>query len=223
MFIVEREFIYMKWIRENRHCLWLLYFCFYFPAFFILERINVPRFTIECSLDRMIPFCKYFIYPYYLWYLTMPGSLLLFMFKDKAAFLRLCFIMFVGMTAALTVYLILPNQIELRVPFEVNDFSSWLCWVLRQIDTPTNVCPSIHVSSSVAIDMAVQRSELFKNNKPVRIISFIIMLAVSASTAFVKQHSVWDILAGAVLSVVLMIIYDVMIAKKIGAERKLNA
>lgn len=204
----------MKWIKEHRHCLWLLYFVFYFPAFFLLERVVDPKFIIECSFDKMIPFCKHFIYPYYLWYITMPGSLILFMLKDKEAFLRLCFIMFTGMTVSLGIYLILPNGLDLRVPFEVNDISSWLCAMLERVDTPTNVCPSIHVSSSVAIDMAVQRSALLKDKKLVRLASFIIMLAVSISTAFVKQHSLLDIAAGAALSVALMLIYDFMIKRK---------
>lgn len=203
----------MKWIKEHKYCLWLLYFVFYFPMFFLLERIAEPKYLIECSFDKMIPFCKYFIYPYYFWYITMPGSLLIFMLKDKDAFLRLCFIMFSGMTAALGIYWLLPNGIDLRVPFEVNDLASRLCAILQSVDTPTNVCPSIHVSSSVAIDMAVQRSELFKDNKPVRIFSFIVMLAVSVSTVFVKQHSLWDIVGGFVLSVVLMLIYDLVIQR----------
>ncbi|MDO5396814.1 MAG: hypothetical protein Q4G33_02690 [bacterium] len=204
----------MKWIKEHRYCLWLLYFVFYFPAFFMLERVVDPKFIIECSFDRMIPFCKHFIYPYYFWYITMPGSLVLFMLKDKEAFLRLCFIMFTGMTVSLGIYFVLPNGLDLRVPFEVNDLSSWLCAMLESIDTPTNVCPSIHVSSSVAIDMAVQRSALLKDKKLVRLASFVIMLAVSVSTAFVKQHSLIDIAAGAALSVVLMLIYDFWIHKK---------
>lgn len=203
----------MKYIKEHKYCLLLLYFVFYFPAFFMLERVVDAKYIIECSFDKMIPFCKYFIYPYYFWYITMPGSLLLFMLKDKEAFVRLCFIMFVGMTVTLGIYYVFPNGVDLRVPFEVNDLASWLCAMLQSIDTPTNVCPSIHVSSSVAIDMAVQRSELFRNNKPVRIVSFIIMLAVSLSTAFVKQHSLWDIAAGAALSIVLMLIYDLGIKK----------
>ena len=203
----------MKWIREHKYCLCLLYFAFYFPMFFLLEKVVEPKYIIECSFDRLIPFCKYFIYPYYFWYITMPGSLLLFMFKDKEAFLRLCFIMFVGMSVALGVYWFLPNGINLRVPFEVNDLASRLCAMLQSVDTPTNVCPSIHVSSSVAIDMAVQKSQLFKNNKLVRVFSFVVMLAVSVSTAFVKQHSLWDIAGGFALSFVLMLIYDLVIQR----------
>jgi membrane-associated phospholipid phosphatase len=144
----------------------------------------------------------------------MPGSLLLFMFKDKEAFLRLCFIMFGGMTIALGVYWICPNGVAIRVPVEGSGIAANLCRFLQTIDPPTNVCPSIHVSSSVAIDIAVQGSAMFRKNKPVRILSFIIMLAISASTAFVKQHSLWDIAAGAVMSIGLMLVYDKLIVRK---------
>jgi len=204
----------IKWIKEHKYCLWLLYFCFYFPAFYLLEQYAVPKYILECSFDNKIPFIKEFIFPYYLWYITMPLSLLVFMVKDKAAFLRLCFIMFGGMTIATVVYTFWPNGINIRVPFEVNDLASAMVAKLQSIDPPVNVCPSVHVSSSVAIDMAVQRSALFRNNKPVRVISFVIMLLICVSTVFVKQHSVIDVFWGAVVSVALMIVYDHVLKRR---------
>lgn len=201
--------------KSYRHCLFLLYFVFYFPAFFWLERISVPKFIISCPIDNFIPFCEWFIIPYCLWYITMPVSLLLFLFKDKKAYCRLCFIMFTGMTVSLFIYFLFPNGLELRVPIEGNNIAAQLCRMLQSIDTPTNVCPSIHVSSSVAIDMAVQKSEVFKNNMFVRVISFIVMAAVCMSTVFLKQHSMWDVLGGWLLSVILMIIYDKVLEAKI--------
>ena len=41
--------------------------------------------------------------------------------------------------------------------------------LLYQADTPTNVCPSIHVSSSVAIALTGWNSELLKGNKWLRL------------------------------------------------------
>lgn len=195
----------MNWIKNNRHCLWLLYYAFYFPAFFLLERYTQVKYMIDFPPDRMIPFCEWFIFPYIAWYITMPAALIIFMLRDREAFLKLCFMMFGGMTIALLVYLIAPNGISLRVPVEGNNIACVLCRLLQSVDTPTNVCPSIHVSSSVAIDFAVRRSCLFKDNKAVKAGSVIICALICVSTLFVKQHSIIDVIAGAALSIALYI------------------
>lgn len=218
----------MNLLKKYKHGWLLLYFAFYAPAFFLLEHFMIPKYIIECPLDNMIPFCEWFIFPYYLWYLTMPGSLIFLMFTDKEAFYRLCFIMFTGMTVALGVYWIAPNGLNLRVDIPGDNFAQKMCIFLQGIDTPTNVNPSIHVSSSLAIDMAIQKSDFFKNKRKLRMWSFVVMVFVSISTVFVKQHSVWDVVTGAVMSVLLMLIYDKILmrteqtVKKEAAEKALT-
>lgn len=154
----------------------------------------------------MIPFCEWFIFPYFSWYIVVPVALSLLMFKNREDFLRLCFLMFGGMTIALFIYLIAPNSITFRADIINDNIASKICKFLYALDAPTNVCPSIHVSSSVAIDMAIQKSETFGKNIPVRIISFIIMILISLSTMFVKQHSFTDAAAGLLVSLILFII-----------------
>lgn len=195
----------INWIKTHKYSLWLLYFVFYFPAFFLLERFNGVKYIIDFAPDRLIPFCEWFVFPYFAWYITVPGSLLLFMLKDRDAFLKLCFLMFGSMTASLVIYVLFPNGIDLRVPVEGNNIACRICKLLYSIDTPTNVCPSIHVSSSVAIDMAVQKSELFSGKRAARICSSVIMVLVCVSTLFIKQHSIIDVISGAALAAVLYI------------------
>ena len=45
------------WIKAHTYCLALLYFIFYLGAFFLLERLAVPKYTIHCIVDDWIPFC----------------------------------------------------------------------------------------------------------------------------------------------------------------------
>ena len=73
----------IRFIKSHKYCLWLLYFAFYFPAFFLLERFNEVKYIINFAPDRLIPFCEWFVFPYFLWYITMPGSLLLLMVRDR--------------------------------------------------------------------------------------------------------------------------------------------
>lgn len=195
----------IRFIKSHKYCLWLLYFAFYFPAFFLLERFNEVKYIINFAPDRLIPFCEWFVFPYFLWYITMPGSLLLLMVQDRDAFLKLCFMMFGSMTISLLIYIIAPNGIDLRVPVTGDNIASYICRFLYSVDTTTNVCPSIHVSSALATDFAVRHSSLFKDKKSVKYLSFIIAWLISISTLFIKQHSIIDVAAGFALCLILYI------------------
>lgn len=74
--------------------------------------------------------------------------------------------------------------------------------LMQQVDTPTNVCPSIHVASSMAMDLALCRSVLGQK-RWVRLVSHGIFIAIVLSTLFLKQHSVIDVFWGMVLTTLL--------------------
>ena len=71
------------------------------------------------------------------------------------------------------------------------------------MDTPTNVLPSIHVSSTVSIILAVRVSESLKNRRAVKTVIYIVSALIILSTMFIKQHSIYDVVSGAALSIVL--------------------
>lgn len=191
------------WIKEHEYCFALLYFVFYLGAFYLLERFSAPKYTIHCFLDDKIPFCEFFIVPYFSWFIVLAGALGYYMFKSKEDFQNLCFLMFVGMTFCITVYVILPNGLNLRAPIPRDNFFCKWVELLYRIDTPTNVCPSIHVSSTVAIYEVTKHSKLFKRKKRVVIVMAMIAWLICLSTVFLKQHSVVDVILGYLLSKIL--------------------
>lgn len=208
----------LDWIKAHKYCLVLLYFLFYLPAFFILEKVSSPKVTVYCPIDGMIPFIPAFVFPYFAWHLLIPVILIFFMIKDREAFLRLCFTMFTGMTAALFIYAVIPNGLNIRVPVTGNSLSEKICSLLYSIDTPTNVCPSIHVSSTVAISFSVQNAYSLKKHRAIRILLHIVSVLIIVSTLFIKQHSVYDVIGGLVLTLILWFIslrFDFSGAEKI--------
>ena len=124
-------------------------------------------------------------------------------FGNPADFLKVTFIMFNGMTFCLLIYLLFPNGLQLRPEITGDNLLCQIAKVLYSIDTPTNVCPSIHVSSSVAAGIVVWRSDRLKNRYRFRILSTIWVILICLSTLFVKQHSVIDLLCGILVSLVL--------------------
>ncbi|MCC8060349.1 MAG: phosphatidic acid phosphatase [Clostridiales bacterium] len=202
----------ITWIRTHRYCLVGLYLLVFLLGFFWLEFDPVPpKYIIHCVIDDWIPFDTRFVLPYFLWYVWVPVFLVWFMFNEKNSYLRLCFIMFAGATFCLIIYVLLPNGLDLRRGISGDGFCEQIVRFLRWVDVPQNVCPSIHVSSTVSIHMTICRSQRFRGSRRMRCFSLGITLLICVSTLFIKQHSVIDVVCGWVLSEVLARICDRLI------------
>ncbi len=199
----------ISWIRANPHCYALSYFIVYVIWFFGLELFAEPVVWIYSPLDELIPFCEYFVLFYFLWFPYFLGALAWFMFKDRELFLKLCLVMFGGMTICLLVYTVAPNAIDLRQEIVGDNLFCKIAGLLRAVDTPTNVCPSIHVSSTVAVHWAVQRYQGFRQPILVKSLSLLAAVGICLSTLFLKQHSVIDLIWGLVLTAVLVALLKV--------------
>ena len=171
---------------------WLAYFALYFLTENLIPASRCH--VIHCALDDAIPFCEGFAIIYCYWFALLVGSLLYFFLYDLRSFRRLsCFIM-VTQAVAMLAYILYPS-IQLLRPerFERDNALTRLMAFIYAFDTPTGVCPSLHVAYSMGIASAWCRA---RDAKPAWK-GFVILSAVmiAASTAFVKQHSVVDILA----------------------------
>ncbi|MBP1581073.1 MAG: phosphatase PAP2 family protein [Oscillospiraceae bacterium] len=196
----------VRWVKANPHCLALLYFVVYVIWFFGLEFFREPVYWITCPLDAYIPFNEYFVIPYGLWFPYFLGALAFFMLKEKTLFLKLCFVMFTGMTICLLIYTIWPNAIDLRQEITRDNLFSQIVALLRTVDTSTNVCPSIHVASTVAVHWAICRYNGFRKPLLTKGISFLLAVGICASTVFLKQHSIVDVFWGVVLTAALILV-----------------
>ena len=184
------------------------YLVFYLAFFKLLEQgIQVPDLVLHCRLDDLIPFCKYAIIPYYLWFAWIPCTLFyLLWFNDRREFWRLCLPLFTGMTLSLLFCAIVPNGTDLRPAYIYgNDIFTRTVRALWRTDTPTNVFPSIHVFNSVTLMMAYYRSRIFETpgRRWMRPASAVLCVSIIASTVLLKQHSCIDVLLGILLAMVL--------------------
>ena len=185
-----------------------LYALFYLSSFALLERtVIVPDLWVHCRLDDLIPFCKYAIIPYAMWFPWIPFTLFYILrHAPRTDFWRLCLPLFAGMTLSLLFYVIVPNGLSLR-PHSIpgNDFFAQAVRALYRHDTPTNVCPSIHVFNSVTLMMAYYRSSCFDapRRRWMRPAAAILCLSITLSTMLLKQHSVIDVVFGILLALAL--------------------
>ena len=171
---------------------WLAYLVLYFVTENLIPTSRCH--VIHCALDDLIPFQEGFLIIYCYWYVLLVGSLLYFLLYDLRAFRRLQVYIMITQAVAMLTYIVYPS-IQLGRPdhFERDNLLTRLAAFIYAFDTPTGVCPSLHVAYSLGIASVWCRvrgaSRRWKG--------FMILSAalISVSTAFVKQHSVVDIAA----------------------------
>lgn len=197
-------------IRIKRGLAVAAYTLFYLICFSLLEHRRIRYHIIDSRLDDQIPFCEYFIIPYFLWFLYIAitvGYFLIFN-EDSTEFWSLALNLCLGMTLFLIVSYVYPNGLNIR-PTEFSKDTFFIRWVqfLYQTDTPTNVLPSIHVYNSIAAFSAIQTSKKTQNHCGIRIGAFLLTVLIILSTLFLKQHSVSDVSIGITCAVTTHILF----------------
>ena len=181
-----------------------IFMVFYLTSFAYLENQVTYRFhVIHSSFDRMIPFCEYFIIPYFLWFAYCVVAILYFMFKnkDEKEYLQLIFNLGIGMTVFIIVSWLYPNGHFLRpMTFPRENIFTDMVRFLYTIDTSTNVLPSIHVYNSLGAAIAIGHSQALKKHRGIQFVSYGLAGLIILSTMFLKQHSVTDVIAAVALT-----------------------
>ena len=194
-------------LQNNRHFWLALYVPVFLVLFFAVERLvpeDAEYWVSHMALDDAIPFWEVFVVPYCLWYPYLVGTGLFLMFTDRDGFLKYMTFIIAGFTVSLLFCALVPNGQNLRpASFERENVFTWLLGKIYVVDTCTNVFPSIHVVGCLAAAEAAFRSEKMRR---FRFTSLLLAVLISASTVLVKQHSLLDVIGGAVLGTILYLL-----------------
>lgn len=134
----------LHWIKTHKYALVGLYLFVFLAGFGLLELVvKEPKVIIHCPVDDWIPFCEWFVIPYFLWYAWVPVFMIWFMVKSRYDYLKLCFVMLGGATICLVIYAIWPNGLDLRREITTHKF---LCGdrAFFTVCGSTLQCVSIH-------------------------------------------------------------------------------
>ena len=168
----------------------------YFLLYFLTENL-IPAercISVHCRLDDIMVFNEYFVVFYVGWYLLVAGSLAYYFFFDVKRFRELDLYIFVTQMVAMACYILLPTRQDLRPEvFPRENVFSWIMGLIYTLDTNTGVCPSLHVAYSLAILAVYWRDENI--SRLWKAILLVLVILISLSTAFVKQHSMVDVFA----------------------------
>jgi hypothetical protein len=161
----------------------------------VLNRHNGVVYSLVTTIDDRIPFIRYFILPYNLWYPFILVSLFYLCFKDRKTFYKTVIAIDIGLIICYAIYIVFQTTVE-RPELAGGDIFTRLVAFTYAMDPPYNCFPSIHVLTSYLVIKAYLRGEI--SSKFIRSIIHISGTTIIISTLFVKQHVILDI-AGAVI------------------------
>lgn len=196
-----RQFRFSKLkTKEFSHLLWLLGWVWYLSMYVLTERL-IPLekcHLIHSKLDDLIPFNEYFAFFYISWYVMVVGWLLYYLLYDVERFKRVQIYIILTQVIAMIIYIVYPSYQDMRpVSFEHNNLFTFAMSIIYGVDTPTGICPSLHVGYSIAIFSACVRD---KNIKPfIKGLTLFFVIMISAAVCFVKQHSIVDVFAAVIM------------------------
>lgn len=191
----------MQFLKKYQHGFWILSFgIFYLICFHYLERRPVESLhIIHATLDDKIPFCEYFILPYFLWFPYIFITVLYFIAhtETKQELYQLTKNLCMGMGLFLIISFIYPNGHNLRpLYFPRDNIFVDMVKLLYQYDTATNILPSIHVFNSLAVHTAIWNCNKLGKYRSIQAGSLFLTISIILSTMFLKQHSVVDVSMG---------------------------
>ena len=139
-----RDFNFKNIISHKfRHLFYLLFWPVYLTLFLLTEKYVVPVYNIYCPLDDCIPFCEFFVIPYFLWYGLLAFVSLYGLFYDVDIFKTFYKFLCISSAISFALFILFPSEQNLRPDNFVRD--NFLVEIMRDViyvaDTNTNVCP----------------------------------------------------------------------------------
>jgi membrane-associated phospholipid phosphatase len=148
--------------------------------------------TLFIPGEERLPFVPDTEFVYALAYL-LP-VLVAWKLTDALRLRRLLVALALTLAVAYATFLLCPVRFD-RPVVEVHSLATWLVALEYRLDAPYNLFPSLHVAISWLLWLACR--DVVRR----RAILLAVVIGISISTVFVKQHYVVDVLAGAALAV----------------------
>jgi membrane-associated phospholipid phosphatase len=167
-----------------------LVYALYFPL--TKYTLSLEPVGITTAFDHAIVLSPVWIVAYAMIY---PAAILpVFVVKDPLVFRRVM-MAYIGLELiAMLLFIICPVHMTIRPPIDAIQGTDFFSWGLRfcfWADHPTCCFPSLHVATAVLSALSCWRVD-----RRIGLGAGIVALLISASTLLIKQHFVYDVIAG---------------------------
>ena len=204
--------------RENKYFSAILIFGFAVAAYLLSNHFPLfpPQLLPMTWLDRTIP-----LIPNTVWIYTSEGFLFLTVYalcKDMANANKYLYSFLSLQIVSVIIFWIWPTTYPrdlYPIPADVNALTYYMFHNLRDVDTPGNCCPSLHVSSVylssfMYLDEQREKFPFF----------FLWATAVAVSTLTTKQHYLIDVVTGLLMAVIFYWIFHRYVSYRARAPKR---
>ena len=157
----------------------------------------LPAHSLSTPLDERIPLVPAWFIVYFLSFLSWLITILWILAESKRHAYRLCGVYTIIMIVSLICFLAYPVTIPRPEVTESGVFNDWIRFLYR-VDSPTNLCPSLHVVISYICWRGTMDCK--KIPKWYQWFNLVFLILVCFSILFVKQHFIIDIPVAIVVS-----------------------
>ena len=189
-------------IKFKENFKYILFWPLFILAFIGIEHLDVAgrMHEVHCFLDDIIPFNEFFVLPYFTWHPLIVIVLAYTLVNETDNFRNLMKFFILTFTVTMIIYLIYPTYLNIRPEsFERDNILVWITSLLYSIDNPVNVCPSLHITGCLGLLFASWDTR-GRDSIPKKVFMAFAVAFICASTLFMKQHSVIDVIVAVPIS-----------------------
>ncbi|MFD0710301.1 phosphatase PAP2 family protein [Paenibacillus sp. GCM10027626] len=162
-------------------------------------------YRLDTPIDDAIPFISFFAVPYSVWIVYIYICLVYFFIKDPKFYFRGLITYTVCALLCYVIYAFFQTTVS-RPQLTGNDVFTRLMQYIYNRDQPYNCFPSIHCFSSYMVMKALFTSGF--RNRWNQILIYGTSSLIIASTLFIKQHVIMDVIGAIVL---VEIVYHIIV------------
>jgi membrane-associated phospholipid phosphatase len=157
-------------------------------------QIFEPSYLHLFDFEKAIPFIDWSLWIYMTSYIYVALVFILLRKKENMnhIFYAQILLLFIGMV----IFFVYPTVYP-RPMMEYNGITGGMVNLLYSMDTPNNAMPSLHIALTFIAGFG-----FIKERRRLLPLFMIWAILISISTLTVKQHYLWDVLAGFVLAIV---------------------
>lgn len=154
--------------------------------------------SLVTDIDHSVPFLPIFVLPYIFWYIFVICSIIYLCFKDRPNYYRTVSALNLSLIVCYIIYFVYQTTVPRPDISGHDSLFIPLIQIIYTMDKPFNCFPSIHVVQAYVVMKGIHQS--IHIPRGIKFATNVIGLLIIASTVFLKQHVILDII-GAVLVV----------------------
>ena len=188
----------IRFLKEYRHLLAVLTIALQGLIYLqITPLATQDSVQVNTSLDDLIPYLSWFVIFYVAW---MPLLYIAFIYlgmTNRSLYWRTIIAYNAAVTVSNLIFILFPTSMP-RPEISGSDIFNMLVLFIYNHDQPVNCFPSIHCLTTYLLFISMIRHQLFSVG--MRVLFSVFFWSIIASTVFIKQHALVDVIGGILLA-----------------------